>query len=90
MLENLPYPGEVADQVHREDHLYNLVLLHLDETRPAHSELRRALDALRRTDSSEIWWERRSRVVAAANRALAADMLSALGEPVNERDTTSE
>ncbi|QKV76039.1 hypothetical protein [Amycolatopsis sp. Hca4] len=69
-----PWPGPMAEKVEREDRLFTLVRLQLDESLPRHRKLLDALDRLREHNAEEVWLTRRNAVITAVNEALAADV----------------
>jgi hypothetical protein len=78
MRANRPWPGELLEVVEREDRLYNLIRLELDQDREGHDHLLEAIDRLRAEKSEDPWTDRRDAVVEAAVGALRADVRRAL------------
>lgn len=73
MNRGLPWPGEMMEIVDREDRLFNLIRLLLDDGRESHRQLLAQLDDLRDSSSKTLWIYRRDAVVKSAVKALRVD-----------------
>ena len=73
MNRGLPWPGDLMEVVDREDQLFNLIRLLLDEGQESHRQLLTQLDDLRDSSSKTLWIDRRDAAVKFAVKALRAD-----------------
>jgi hypothetical protein len=70
-----PWPGnqENTEMVNREDNLYALISLLLDETKETHRDLMQAIDVLHQDSSTLNWNEHRDEIARRTRFALATD-----------------
>ena len=86
MRNDRPWPGEYRDNVKQEDLLYAKIRLRLNPADVLDAKLLAALDALRSTDSKELWITRRDRVVAITQAVFASKWKTLLElEPSHSR-----